>query len=100
MWRRLGIEQGEGRLFAWAASTLFLLGWAYVSVTNVSEVFFIKRIDVRYLPLAFLVSSAVLVVTSLSLGRLGFEVEALYGDFERSEFAGESPEMVFVARKR
>jgi hypothetical protein len=70
MWRRVGIEQGEGRLFAWAASTLFLLGWAYVSVTNVSEVFFIKRIDVRYLPLAFLVSSAVLVVTTLALGRL------------------------------
>jgi SAM-dependent methyltransferase len=30
----------------------------------------------------------------------GFEVEALYGDCERSEFAGDSPEMVFVARKR
>jgi SAM-dependent methyltransferase len=29
----------------------------------------------------------------------GFEVEALYGDFDRSEFAAESPEMVFVARK-
>jgi SAM-dependent methyltransferase len=30
----------------------------------------------------------------------GFEVEALYGDFERSPFTAESPEMVFVARRR
>jgi len=30
----------------------------------------------------------------------GFEVEALYGDFDRSAFAAESPEMIFVARKR
>jgi len=30
----------------------------------------------------------------------GFEVEALYGDFGRSEFTDESPEMIFVARKR
>jgi SAM-dependent methyltransferase len=29
----------------------------------------------------------------------GFEVEALYGDFERSLFTAESPEMIFVARK-
>jgi SAM-dependent methyltransferase len=30
----------------------------------------------------------------------GFEVEALYGDFGRSEFTADSPEMVFVARRR
>jgi SAM-dependent methyltransferase len=30
----------------------------------------------------------------------GFEVEALCGDFERSEFTADSPEMVFVARKK
>ncbi len=29
----------------------------------------------------------------------GFEVEALYGDFARSPFTAESPEMVFVARR-
>ena len=29
----------------------------------------------------------------------GFEVEALYGDFERSAFSVESPEMVIVARR-
>ena len=30
----------------------------------------------------------------------GFEVEALYGDFERNEFTADSPEMVFVARRK
>jgi SAM-dependent methyltransferase len=30
----------------------------------------------------------------------GFEVEALYGDFERGEFSADSPELVFVARRR
>jgi SAM-dependent methyltransferase len=29
----------------------------------------------------------------------GFEIEALYGDFERNEFAADSPEMIFVGRK-
>ena len=29
----------------------------------------------------------------------GFEVEALYGDFDRNPFTAESPEMVFVARR-
>ena len=30
----------------------------------------------------------------------GFEVEALYGDFERGEFSADSPELIFVARRR
>ncbi len=29
----------------------------------------------------------------------GFDVEALYGNFDRGEFAADSPEMIFVARK-
>jgi SAM-dependent methyltransferase len=29
----------------------------------------------------------------------GFEVEALYGNFDRSEFASDAPEMIFVARR-
>jgi SAM-dependent methyltransferase len=29
----------------------------------------------------------------------GLQVEALYGDFDRSEFAADSPEMIFVARR-
>ena len=30
----------------------------------------------------------------------GVEVEALYGDFDRSQFTAESPEMIFVARQK
>jgi len=33
------------------------------------------------------------------LDACGFEVEALYGNFDRSEFTADSPEMIFVARK-
>ncbi len=42
--RKLGIEPGEGRLFAWGAAALALAGWADVSVKNVSETFFLKRV--------------------------------------------------------
>jgi SAM-dependent methyltransferase len=34
------------------------------------------------------------------LGRAGLEVEALYGNFDRSPLADDSPEMIFVARPR
>lgn len=34
------------------------------------------------------------------LARAGLEVEALYGDFDRSPFGDDSPEMLFVARTR
>jgi hypothetical protein len=29
----------------------------------------------------------------------GFEVEALYGDFERGDFTADSPEIIVVARR-
>lgn len=70
MLQRLGIERGERRLFAWGAAALFLLGWADVSVKNVSEVFFVKRVGVELMPLAFLASSALLVATTWLVGRL------------------------------
>jgi SAM-dependent methyltransferase len=35
-----------------------------------------------------------------TLEACGFEVEALYGDFDRSPFTAESPEMIFVARSK
>ena len=68
MLRKLGIEPGEGRVFAWSATALFLLGWADVSVKNVSEAFFIKRVGVDLLPYAFLVSSVLLVGTTWAFG--------------------------------
>jgi hypothetical protein len=33
-----------------------------------------------------------------ALARAGFLIEALYGDFDRSEFGDDSPEMIFVAK--
>jgi len=70
MLRKLGIEQGEGRIFAWAVGTLFLLGWADVSVKNVSETLFLKRVGVQLLPLVFLINSLLLVVTTYVVGRM------------------------------
>jgi hypothetical protein len=68
--RKLGIEPGEGRLFAWGAAALMLAGWADVSVKNVSETFFLKRVGVDYLPLAYLINSVLLVGTTYLAGRL------------------------------
>jgi len=70
MWRWLGVEAGERRIFAWAGGALFLLGWADVSVRNASEVFFVKRVDVHLLPLAFLASSLLLLLTTWGVARL------------------------------
>ena len=68
--RSLGIEAGEGRVFAWGATTLFLIGWASVSLTNVSETFFLKRVGVAHLPVVFLVNSLLLVGTTYGMSRL------------------------------
>jgi hypothetical protein len=65
--RSLGIEAGEGRVFVWGAATLFLIGWASVSLTNVAETFFLKRIGVNRLPIVFLVNSLLLVGTTYTI---------------------------------
>ena len=70
MVRKLGIEPGEGRLFFWGAAALALAGWADVSVKNVSETLFLKRVGVEYLPLAYLFNSILLVGTTYVMGRL------------------------------
>ena len=77
MLRKLGIEPGEGRVFAWGAAALFLLGWADVSVKNVSEAFFIKRVGVELLPYAFLVSATLLVVTTWAFGNFAVRRDRL-----------------------
>ncbi len=64
MLRRIGIRPGELPIVGWAALTLFLLGWADVSMKNVSEVFFAKRVGVEFFPAAFLLSSLLLVGTT------------------------------------
>jgi hypothetical protein len=60
--RRLGVEPGETAVFAWGAATLFLLGWAEVSLKIVADTLFIKRIGVERLWLAWVVSDLVIAV--------------------------------------
>ena len=68
--RRAGIDRGEAKVFAWGAATSFLIGWASVSLTNVSDTLFLKRVGVQLLPAAFLGSSLLLVVTTLVVARI------------------------------
>ncbi|HXV35898.1 MAG TPA: cyclic nucleotide-binding domain-containing protein [Myxococcota bacterium] len=70
MFRRLGIEPGEGRFFLWGAAALALAGWADVSVKNVSETLFVKRVGVAYLPLAYLLNAILLVGTTFVVVQL------------------------------
>jgi hypothetical protein len=73
----VAVEPGEGRAFVGAAAALFLVGWASVSVTNVSETFFLKRIGVERLPLVFLVNSLLLVATTSAVGRIAARADHL-----------------------
>jgi AAA family ATP:ADP antiporter len=68
VFQRLGIEPGEGRVFAWGAATLALAGWADASVKNASETFFLDRVGYEYLPLAYLINSVLLVGTTYYAG--------------------------------
>ncbi len=61
MRRWLGIEPGEGRVFAWGTLALGLLGWAEVSLRNVSETLFLKRVGVEHLPGVFLLNDVLLL---------------------------------------
>jgi len=77
MLRKLGIEPGEARVFACGAAALFLLGWADVSVKNVSETLFIKRVGVERLPLVFLANSLLLVATTYLVGGIASRADRL-----------------------
>jgi ATP/ADP translocase len=73
--RAFGIEPDERRVFVWGAVTVFLIGWAAVSLANVSETLFLKRIGVDYVPVVFLVNSVLLVGTTYAVGRLAARVK-------------------------
>ncbi len=72
-----GLEARERRILIWGSAALFLAGWADVSVKNVSETLFLKRIGVDYLPLAFLANSLMLMGTTSVLGALARYVDPL-----------------------
>ena len=67
--RRLGIERSEIGIVAYGAACLAAVGWTDVSLANISETYFLKRVGVQYLPLAFLGSSILLVGTGYLLSR-------------------------------
>jgi hypothetical protein len=68
--RTLGIDRGEERVFACGAITLFLVGSASVSLTNVSETYFLKRVGVDRLPLVFLLNMLLLIGSTYFVSRL------------------------------
>lgn len=67
--QKLGIEPQELTLLGWAGAALALVGWADVSVQNASETFFLKRVGVEYLPIAFLASSFLLACSTYTVGK-------------------------------
>jgi CRP-like cAMP-binding protein len=75
--RVLGIEAGEGRVFAWGALTLGLLGAAEVSLRNVAETLFIKRVGVEHLPGVFLVNDLLLTLATLGLAGVAARADRL-----------------------
>ncbi len=72
-----GLEPRDRRILLWGSVALFLAGWADVSVKNVSETLFLKRIGVEYLPVAFLANAFLLMGTTSILGLLASRVDPL-----------------------
>jgi CRP/FNR family cyclic AMP-dependent transcriptional regulator len=65
-----GAEARERRIVFWSGGILLLTGWAAVSITNVAETVFLKRVGVELLPLVFLANSVLLVGTTTLAGRI------------------------------
>ena len=73
--RALGIERGEIRVLWWSALALFLMSWASISVANVAETLFLKRVGVDRLPWVFLMNSVLLTGTTFVAGRMALRYE-------------------------
>ncbi len=74
--RLLTVEHGEGRVVAWSALALFTVSWASISVANVADTLFLKRIGVDRLPWVFLGNSVLLTLTTFVVGRLAVRYES------------------------
>lgn len=59
----------ERPIVLWGGLSLFLVGWATVSLTNAAETLFLKRVGVEQLPLVFLLNSALLAASTYFVGR-------------------------------
>jgi len=67
--QRMGVAPAERGLFGWAGLCLFLMGAAAFALMNTAETLFLKRVGVEALPLALLMSSGLLVLTTGLVGR-------------------------------
>jgi AAA family ATP:ADP antiporter len=74
--RPLSVEPGEGRVLGWSALVLFAVSWASISVANVADTLFLKRIGVDRLPWVFLGNSVLLTFTTFAVGRLAVRWES------------------------
>jgi len=68
MLQRFGFDRQESRVLVWGAVTLFLNGWADVSLQNVSEAYFLDQVGPERLPYVFLASAGLLVATTWAMG--------------------------------
>ena len=68
MLKQFGFDRQESRVLVWGAATLFLAGWADVSLKNVSEAYFLDQVGPERLPYVFLASAGLLVVTTWAVG--------------------------------
>ncbi len=73
--RAFGIERSEVRLLVFSAAALFAMSWASISVANVAETLFLKRVGVDRLPWVFLFNSVLLTGTTFAIGRLAVRYE-------------------------
>lgn len=71
------MDTRERRILVWGSAAIFVSGWADVSVKNVSETLFLKRIGVDYLPVAFLANAFLLMATTSVFGALASRVDPL-----------------------
>jgi hypothetical protein len=78
MLKQFGFDRQESRVLVWGAATLFLAGWADVSLKNVSEAYFLDQVGPERLPYVFLASAALLVVTTWAVGHWAARAQRLY----------------------
>ncbi|MBW2315742.1 MAG: cyclic nucleotide-binding domain-containing protein [Deltaproteobacteria bacterium] len=77
MLKQFGFDRQESRVLVWGAATLFLTGWADVSLKNVSETYFVSQVGPERLPYVFLASSALLFVSTWGMGHWAARAQRL-----------------------
>jgi hypothetical protein len=78
-------------LYDFEAQTMRIIAWT----DELDDDGFVLRCRYRRLSFSWLTPEQIRAL----LEETGFQVEALYGDFDRSPFGNDSPEQVWVARR-